>query len=389
MKEAVKVLGQLAQVQLEEVHRQMEVYAAKGYRTLGVAVEEKGHPLRLAGLLTLYDPPRPDAPSLIEGLKKLGLKIEMLTGDAQPIAQEIARQVGLGDRILSATALREKWKSSPQEAALMAEEGDGFAEVYPEDKYNIMQALQSRGHIVGMTGDGVNDAPPLRQAEVGIAVSNATDVAKGAASVVLTGEGLANIVDLVKVGRMICQRVLTWVFNKMAKTFQIVLFVVLAFLLTRNFVVTTFDVVLLLFLIDFVTLAIATDNARWSPHPDAWNIKDIVKSSLILGLLVVAESLFLLFWGMHYGGDKGVSPAEELFLGHTVLHGAPHGLCGQGEGALLVFSPQLSSFGDNSGRHSPVHIYGEHRHRPSGGSPSLRPSLPSLGPLRLFRLGYK
>ena len=136
-------------------------------------------------------------------------------------------------------------------------------------------------------------------------MTNATDVAKGAASVVLTGEGLANIVDLVKVGRMRYQRVLTWVFNKVAKTFQIVLFVVLAFLLTRNFVVTTFDVVLLLFLIDFVTLAIATDNARWSPHPDAWNIKDIVKSSLILGLLVVAESLFLLFWGMHTGGIKG------------------------------------------------------------------------------------
>jgi len=147
MKGAVKVPGQLAQVQLEEVHRQMEVYAAKGYRTLGVAVEEEGHPLRLAGLLTLYDPPRPDAPPLIKELKKLGLKIEMLTGDAQPIAQEIARQVGLGDRILSATALREKWKSSPQEAALMAEEGDGFAEVYPEDKYNISCRLYRAGGI--------------------------------------------------------------------------------------------------------------------------------------------------------------------------------------------------------------------------------------------------
>lgn len=305
MKGAVEVLAQLAQVQLEEVYRQMEAYASKGYRALAVAVEEEGHPLKLAGLITLYDPPRPDAPLLIKELKKLGLKIKMLTGDAQPIAREIARQVGLGDRIVSATALREKWKSSPQEAALMAEEGDGFAEVFPEDKYSIVQALQNRGHIVGMTGDGVNDAPSLRQAEVGIAVSNATDVAKGAASVVLTGEGLANIVDLVKVGRMIYQRVLTWVFNKVVKTFQIVLFVVLAFLFTRNFVVTTFDMVLLLFLIDFVTLAIATDNARWSSHPDVWNIKEIVKSSSILGLLVVAESLFLLFWGLHSGDIQG------------------------------------------------------------------------------------
>ncbi|MGO0123215.1 plasma-membrane proton-efflux P-type ATPase [Desulfothermobacter acidiphilus] len=304
MKGAVQTIAALTRTDLEKLRREMETYAAKGYRTLAVAVGQEGLPLQLAGLLALYDPPHPDARTLIKELLGLGLRIKMLTGDAQPIAREIARQVGLGDNIVNAAELREKWESHPEEAAAMAEESDGFAEVYPEDKYNIVKGLQSRGHVVGMTGDGVNDAPPLRQAEVGIAVSNATDVAKGAASVVLTGSGLANIVDLVKTGRMIYQRVLTWVFNKIVKTFQIVLFVVLAFFWTKHFVVSTFDVVLLLFLIDFVTLAIATDNARWSSRPDTWNIKDITKSSLVLGLLVVAESLLLLYLGFERLGEN-------------------------------------------------------------------------------------
>ena len=138
-----------------------------------------------------------------------------------------------------------------------------------------------------MTGDGDNVAPSLRQAEVGIAVSTASDVAKGAASVVLTGDGLENIVDLVRVGRMTHQRMLTWIFNKVIKTFQIVVFVVVAFLLTGRFIISVFDVVLLLFVVDFVTLSLSTDNVRGSPKPDSWEISDLVRSSLILGVLVV------------------------------------------------------------------------------------------------------
>jgi H+-transporting ATPase len=151
-----------------------------------------------------------------------------------------------------------------------------------------------------MTGDGINDAPALKQAEVGIAVSNATDVAKGAASVVLTEPGLTNILSLVVSGRMIYQRILTWIFNKIVKTFQVVVFVVLAFLFTGLFVVNAFQVVLLLFLVDFVTISLATDNTRPSEKPETWNIASLLKASIILGIFIVAESFGLLYLGLTY-----------------------------------------------------------------------------------------
>jgi H+-transporting ATPase len=165
--------------------------------------------------------------------------------------------------------------------------------------------LQEKAHIVGMTGDGVNDAPALRQAEVGIAVSNASDIAKGAASVVLTHEGLAEIVELVKTGRQIHQRITTWILNKIIKTFEIVLFVVFAFLITGQYVVGAFEVVLLLFLIDFVTIAIATDNTRPARQPESWDIAPLARIAVLLGLLIVTESFGLLYVGMSYLGITG------------------------------------------------------------------------------------
>jgi H+-transporting ATPase len=153
-----------------------------------------------------------------------------------------------------------------------------------------------------MTGDGINDAAALKQAEVGIAVSSATDVAKGSASVVLTEEGLSNIVDLVLTGRMIYQRILTWIFNKIVKTFQVVLFVIVAFLVTGLFVVGPFQVVLLLFLVDFVTISISTDNVRPSEKPETWNITYLVEAATILGIATVIESLGLLYIGLNYLG---------------------------------------------------------------------------------------
>jgi H+-transporting ATPase len=222
----------------------------------------------------------------------------MLTGDALPIAQETARQVGLPGIITGAEDLEKIQKTDPVKASRIIEESAGFARIYPQDKYMIVKKLQESGHIVGMTGDGINDAPSLRQAEVGIAVSNATDVAKGAASVVLTGEGLGNIIDLIRVGRKIHQRMLTWIFNKVVKTFQIVVFVVVAFLITGQFIVSVFDVVLLLFVIDFVTLSLSTDTVRGSKLPDSWDISGMMRSSLVLGVLVVLESLAILAVGL-------------------------------------------------------------------------------------------
>ena len=195
-----------------------------------------------------------------------------------------------------------RWRSSRPDATEIAEKSSGFAEIYPEDKYLIVKSLQSGGHIMGMTGDGVNDAPALRQAEVGIAVSNATDVAKGAASAVLTEEGLSNIVGLVEVGRMIYQRIVTWTVNKIVKTFEVAVFITLAFLLTGYYVVSALDIVLLLFVVDFVTISLSTDRVRWSRQPEKWNVTGLVKVGVLLGVFTVIELFGLLFLGLRYLG---------------------------------------------------------------------------------------
>ena len=167
--------------------------------------------------MTLYDPPRPDAKQLIAALHDLGVPVKMLTGDALAVASEIGSGVGLPN-IRRVADLKAASAQPGNKAVDLLAGADGFAEVYPEDKYIVVQHLQAAGHVTGMTGDGVNDAPALRQAEVGIAVSTATDVAKGAASVVLTEQGLTNIVALVEQGRTIYQRILTWIINKISRT---------------------------------------------------------------------------------------------------------------------------------------------------------------------------
>ena len=293
-KGAIVAIAELTGTDPARLREQSGGWAEKGYRTLAVAAGAGDDPLSVVGIVAMQDLPRPDARHLVGELKNLGISVKMLTGDALPIAQETARQVGLAGTITGAEEFEKIKEADPARASALIEESAGFARVYPEDKYAIVKSLQAQGHIVGMTGDGINDAPPLRQAEVGIAVASATDVAKGAASVVLTGEGLENIVDLVLVGRMMHQRILTWIFNKVVKTFQVVVFVVVAFLLTGQFVISVFGVVLLLFVIDFVTLSLSTDNVRGSKHPDSWEITGLVRSSLVMGVLVVIESLLIL-----------------------------------------------------------------------------------------------
>ncbi len=305
VKGAVNVIMQLCKLDEDtkkKVENAISEMAEKGYRSLAVGIIDDSR-AELIGMVGLYDRPRSDSKQLIEELKALGVSVKMLTGDARPIAAQMGRLVGIGDNIASFSELR-KIKDE-EKVAEVAEQASGFAEIYPEDKYTIVKALQSKGHVVGMTGDGVNDAPALKQAEVGIAVSTATDVAKAAASVVLTREGLINIVDLVKTGRMIYQRIVTWIFNKVVKTFQIVVFVVAALFLWHVFVVNAFDVLLLLFLIDFVTISISTDNVRYSRKPDRWDINWLVKVSMLIGIASVVESLFMMYIGVRYFGLLG------------------------------------------------------------------------------------
>ena len=284
--------------ELGRLQQEVEVLSAKGYRVLAVAEGPSGDEAELVGFAALYDKPREDSPKLISELKSLGVRVKMLTGDALPIAKEVAGQAGLGENIVKVSDLKDHIEDGATLRAI--EESDGFAEIYPEDKYLIVKSLQARGHFVGMTGDGVNDAPALRQAEVGIAVSNATDIAKQASSAVLTAEGFEGIFEMVVIGRMVYQRVTSWTINKIIRTFKRVVFIVLAFVLTGKFVVSTFNMILLLFLSDYVTLSISTDKVRYSKSPERWNATALVKLGVLYGSMIVAESLLILYLGMNY-----------------------------------------------------------------------------------------
>ena len=279
---------------IEALEARVSESALKGYRTLAVARGPEAGPLGLVGLVTLYDPPRPDAKQLISALHDLGVPVKMLTGDALAVAREIGQGVGL-QNIRRAADLKAASAQPGNEATDLLAGADGLAEVYPEDKYLVVRHLQAAGHVVGMTGDGVNDAPALRQAEVGIAVSAATDVAKGAASVVLTDQGLTDIVALVEQGRTIYQRVLTWIINKISRTILKSAFVAIAFVATGHFVVSAFAMLLLTFMTDFAKITLATDHVRSSRKPETWNIGGFITVSVVLGVAMVAEALLFLY----------------------------------------------------------------------------------------------
>ena len=322
MKGAVRTVAEtcgLQPAEIEGLEARVSESALKGYRTLAVARgAEKGTPV-LLGLVTLFDPPRPDAKELIATLKNLGVSVKMLTGDALAIAREIAQGVGLPNiqRVADLKAANAKANNAAVDLLAGA---DGFAEVYPEDKYIVVQHLQAAGHVTGMTGDGVNDAPALRQAEVGIAVSSATDVAKGAASVVLTEPGLTNIVALVEQGRTIYQRILTWVINKISRTILKAGFVAIAFVVTGKFVVSAFAMLLLVFMTDFAKIALATDHVQPSNKPETWNIGGFIMVSVVLGVAMVAEVLLLLWIEWSHFDLAGNDNALYTFSFLTLLY---------------------------------------------------------------------
>jgi len=322
MKGAVRTVAEACGLQSNEIdalEARVSVSALKGYRTLAVARgSETGTPV-LLGLVTLFDPPRPDARQLIAELNKLGVSVKMLTGDALAIAKEIAQGVGLSN-IQRVSDLKAASAQAGNEAVDLLAGADGFAEVYPEDKFIVVQHLQAAGHVTGMTGDGVNDAPALRQAEVGIAVSTATDVAKGAASVVLTEPGLTNIIALIEQGRIIYQRILTWVINKISRTILKAAFVAIAFVVTGKFVVSAFAMLLLVFMTDFAKIALATDHVQPSSNPETWNIGGFITVSVVLGIAMVAEALLLLWIGWSHFGLASNDNALYTFSFLTLLY---------------------------------------------------------------------
>ena len=233
---------------------------------------------------------------VVSELQDRGVAVKMLTGDGLPVASEIARGVGLNNIKSMADLKATIAQAGNNEKTDLFAGADGFAEVFPEDKYIVVKHLQAEGHVTGMTGDGVNDAPALRQAEVGIAVSSATDVAKGAASVVLTEAGLTNIVALVEQGRTIYQRILTWIINKISRTILKAAFVSIAYVVTGKFVVSAFSMLLLTFMTDFAKISLATDHVRSSRKPETWNIGGFIAVSVVLGVAMVTETLLLLWF---------------------------------------------------------------------------------------------
>jgi H+-transporting ATPase len=297
MKGAYNTIRGLCNLKQSILDVTVDDWAAKGFKTLAVAFQ-KENITTMVGIVALIDPPLNDSEKMIAEIKKLGVIIKMLTGDALQIAKEIAIQVGVGDDIVSAGLLRERASGSDSYSLIIAH--NGFAEVLPEDKFTIVKTLQQHNEITGMTGDGVNDAPALKQAEVGIAVKSATDAAKQAASVILLNEGLEPIINLITVGRTIHHRITNWVVSKISKTLFTVVFVCVAYIATGQFVVSAFDMVLLLFIIDFVTLTLSTDIVSWSKKPESWKIKPLVKKGFLLGLLMIAEASLWLFIGKKY-----------------------------------------------------------------------------------------
>jgi H+-transporting ATPase len=275
----------------------VKTLSRKGSRTLAVARSRStdGDDYELVGLLALADPPRPDAKQMIAEARSLGVKPIMVTGDNIAIARQMALELGIGDSVMRMGEFTTASSASEQMQIIQA--CDVLAEVYPEDKYKVVKLLQAHGHISGMTGDGVNDAPALKQAEVGIAVKGATNVAKASASMVLTEPGIRVIIDALKTSRQIYQRMLTWVINKVTKTIQLVGILTLGFFWMHDLVVSLLGMALLVFANDFVTMTLSTDNVKYTRNPNNWNVGNVTLASAGIGVFFILEGWLTILIG--------------------------------------------------------------------------------------------
>ncbi len=281
--------------------------AKRGYRSLGVArTRQDGSDWEYLGILPLHDPPREDSKPTIERARAMGVAVKMVTGDQRAIALETARQLGLGTNILDASRFEDVKYHEAARVEEEIEKADGFAEVYPEHKYHIVEVLRKRGHIVGMTGDGVNDAPALKKADAGIAVSGATDAARSAASIVLLSPGLSVIVDALRESRKIFQRMTSYAIYRITETIRILLFMTLSILLFNVYPVTAVMIVLLALLNDGAILSIAYDNVKGSDRPVSWNMPQVLGMATLLGSIGVVETFGLFYLGKrHFHLDPG------------------------------------------------------------------------------------
>jgi H+-transporting ATPase len=278
----------------DQLKEDVDAFAQKGYRALGVARTDNQNKWSYVGLIGLYDPPREDSADTIKTAESMGVGVKMVTGDHIAIAKEISRQVSLGTNIALPDSFLDKHS---REAERVVEEADGFAQVFPEHKYHIVELLQDKGHIVGMTGDGVNDAPALKKADSGIAVAGATDAAKSAADIVLTKPGLSVIIDAIKQSRKIFQRMTNYGTYRIAETIRVLLFITASIVVFQFYPVTALMIVLLALLNDLPIMTIAYDNVKYSDKPERWNMRTLLGIATFLGIIGVFSTFGILYIG--------------------------------------------------------------------------------------------
>jgi H+-transporting ATPase len=279
------------------VDKAVNGFATRGFRSLGVARADQDGTWQFVGVLPLFDPPREDAKATVATARAMGVKIKMVTGDALAIAKETAKKLAMGTNILDAAALGDSKKEETAQVAESIEKADGFAQVFPEHKFHIVDVLQKRDHIVGMTGDGVNDAPALKKADCGIAVSDATDAARSAAAIVLLTPGLSVIIDAIKESRRIFQRMNSYAIYRIAETLRVLFFMTLAILVFNFYPLTAVMIVMLALLNDGAILSIAYDNVHYKHQPEEWNMRMVLGISTVLGVIGVVSAFGLFYLG--------------------------------------------------------------------------------------------
>ena len=280
-----------------DVDKAVNDFAARGFRSLGVARADADGKWKFVGVLPMSDPPRPQAKATVAEAKQMGVQVKMVTGDAIAIAREMSRELGLGTNILDASGLHDTKSGDASKEDASIEQAGGFAQVFPEDKFHIIEVLQKDKHIVGMTGDGVNDAPALKKADCGIAVSGATDAARAAASIVLLAPGLSVIIDAIKESRRIFKRMNSYAMYRIAETLRVLLFMVLAILVFNFYPVTAVMIVMLALLNDGAILSIAYDKVRYRNLPESWDMRQVLGVSTVLGIIGVVTAFGLFYLG--------------------------------------------------------------------------------------------
>ena len=329
-KGAPQVIMEMARLEGDDLQRAQQVvdtFAAKGYRALAVAVKKSdAEPWKLLGIISLFDPPREDSAKTIQRAREYGVEIKMVTGDNLAIARQIAEQLRLGTNILQADVLPEmgKQKYVSADTGEAVERADGFAEVFPEHKFSIVKILQERRHIVGMTGDGVNDAPALKQADVGIAVSGATDAARAAADLVLTSPGLSVIITAIEEARRIFERMNGYAIYRICETIRIMVFVVLAMIFFNFYPITAIMIILLAFLNDIPIMTIAYDRTELERTPVRWNMRQVISVATAMGIVGVLGSFGMLLIAIDWMHLDVAQVQTYVFLkmavaGHLVL----------------------------------------------------------------------